>query len=226
MSELAAEVIVRSLHKAVEVFTEQEAELGRLDAAAGDGDHGATMLRGLRAAAAAADAATADAAAEDALGLYPAGDLLVCAGDAFADAAGGASGALFGALLSTVGRKLAATNAAPESVCAALQAGVATVAKLGKAAPGDKTMLDALTPFETQFAAATAQGCGVAAAWHGALPAAAAGAAATAELVAKRGRASRLGERSVGHVDPGAQSVVYLLRAFDVVLQAPAENHP
>jgi dihydroxyacetone kinase len=103
---------------------------------------------------------------------------------------------------------------------------MATVAKLGKAAPGDKTMLDALAPFVTAFAAAAAGGQRVAAAWHAALPAAAAGAEATAAMVARRGRAARLGERSVGHVDPGAQSVVYLLRAFDAVLQAPAEARP
>jgi len=148
---------------------------------------------------------------------------LIAAGDAFADAAGGASGALFGALLTTVGRKLPRADVSPGAICAALQAGAATVAKLGKAAPGDKTMLDALAPFAADFAAAVEQGKDTAAAWHTALPAAAAGAAATAEMVAKRGRASRLGERSLGHVDPGAQSVVYLLATFDKVLQAHCE---
>ena len=123
-------------------------------------------------------------------------------------------------MLATVGRKLPETGISPAAVCAALQAGAATVAKLGKAAPGDKTMLDALAPFAAEFAAAVEQGTGTAAAWHRALPAAAAGAAATADMVAKRGRASRLGERSLGHVDPGAQSVVYLLGTFDAVLQA------
>jgi dihydroxyacetone kinase len=220
MREFAPGIVVLSLHKSVEVFAGKEMELGRLDAVAGDGDHGATMLRGLRAAVRAVDAAAADAAAKDALALYPAGELLVTAGDAFADAAGGASGALFGALLTTVGRNLAAADDAPEDVCAALQAGAATVAKLGKTVPGDKTMLDALAPFVAEFAAATARGLDVTAAWHAGLGAAAAGAAATAGMAAKRGRASRLGERSVGSVDPGAQSVVYLFGAFDDVLQA------
>jgi len=205
----------------VRVFQEKEQELGRLDAAAGDGDHGATMVRGLAAAAAAVDSRV-EALVETG-GDCPPGELLIAAGDAFADAAGGASGALFGALLTTVGRKLPGADVSPGAICAALQAGAATVAKLGKAAPGDKTMLDALAPFAADFAAAVEQGKDTEAAWHTALPAAAAGAAATAEMVAKRGRASRLGERSLGHVDPGAQSVVYLLATFDKVLQAHCE---
>lgn len=218
MDASAQSVVVLSLHNAVSVFREKEQELGRLDAAAGDGDHGATMLRGLTAAVAAVDSRV-EALVETG-GDCPAGELLIAAGDAFADAAGGASGALFGALLATVGRKLPPALISPAATCAALQAGAAAVAKLGKAAPGDKTMVDALAPFTAAFAAAVEQGEETAAAWHAALSAAAAGAAATAEMVAKRGRASRLGERSLGHVDPGAQSVVYLLATFDEVLQA------
>jgi dihydroxyacetone kinase len=214
MDEPAHLVVGQSLHKAVAVFQAKEQELGRLDAAAGDGDHGSTMLRGLAAAVAAVDAR----------GPCPAGELLICAGDAFADAAGGASGALFGALFSTTGRKLAASDLSPAAVSAALQAGLATVTKLGKAAPGDKTLVDALAPFVSDFAAAVEHvreiPAEIPAVWHGALPAAVAGAAATATMVAKRGRAARLGERSLGHVDPGAQSVVYLLTAVDEVLQA------
>jgi dihydroxyacetone kinase phosphoprotein-dependent L subunit len=210
MDESAQVVVVQTFHKSAAVFQEKEAELGRLDAAAGDGDHGTTMVRGL----------TAAVGAVDAQGPCSAGELLACAGDAFADAAGGAAGALFGVLLTTVGRRLPASDTSSQAVCAALQAGLATVAKLGKAAPGDKTLLDALAPFVAGFAAGVEQGQSTATAWHGALPAAAAGAAATAGMVAKRGRASRLGERSLGHVDPGAQSVVYLLTVVDEMLQA------
>ena len=210
MNTSAQAVVIEALHKWVAVFREKEQELGRLDAAAGDGDHGTTMLRGRVAAAAAVDAAD----------KCPAGELLIAAGDAFADAAGGASGALFGALFATVGRKLPAADVSPDAVSAALQGGLATVSKLGKAVPGDKTMLDALAPFVAEFTAAIEQGQPTAVAWHAALPAAAEGAAATADMVAKRGRASRLGERSLGHGDPGAQSVVYLLSTVDEVLQA------
>jgi dihydroxyacetone kinase phosphoprotein-dependent L subunit len=218
MDASAQTVVVFSLHNAVGIFQEKEKELGRLDAAAGDGDHGATMVRGLAAASAAIDSLAA--ALVETGGDCPAGEVLVAAGDAFADAAGGASGALFGALLTTVGRKLPETGISPAAVCAALQAGTATVAKLGKAAPGDKTMIDALSPFVAAFTSATQQGQAVAAAWHTALPAAVAGADSTAGMVAKRGRAARLGARSLGTVDPGAQSVVYLLNTFDEVLQA------
>jgi len=198
------------LHNAVDVFREREQELGRLDAAAGDGDHGATMVRGLAAAVAAV------MARGDADGQGSAGELLVCAGDAFADAAGGASGALVGALFCTVGRRLASEGASPAAVSGALQAGAAAVAKMGKAAPGDKTLLDALAPFVQGFSAAVEQGEDVAGAWRAALPAAVEGAAATAGMAARRGRAARLGERSLGHVDPGAQSVVYLLEAVEM----------
>lgn len=199
------------LHNVLTLFQANEQDLGRLDAAAGDGDHGQTMVRGLSAAVAAVDAQPPGSV----------GDFLMCAGDAFADASGGASGALLGALFCTVGRKLPGEPLSPAAVCAALQAGAAAVARLGKAAPGDKTLLDALDPFVQAFAAAVAEGHDSAAAWHVALPAAAAGAAATAGMVARRGRASRLGERSLGHVDPGAQSLVLLLAAIDEALTPP-----
>jgi dihydroxyacetone kinase len=169
------------------------------------------MVRGLAAAVAAVDQAAASGASD-------AGDLLNCAGAAFADAAGGASGALFGALFSTIGRKLAGQDCSPAAVSTALDAGAATVARLGKAAPGDKTLLDALAPFVQEFAAAAGRDEDLAGAWRAALPAARQGAAATADMVARRGRAARLGERSRGHVDPGAQSVVYLLEAAGDVL--------
>lgn len=197
---------------ALVLFRAKEQELGQLDAVAGDGDHGTTMVRGLTAAVAALAACDNTAA----------GDLLVVAGDAFADASGGASGALFGALFGTVGRKLASEGESPAAVSMALQAGLATVAKLGKAAPGDKTLIDALAPFVASFAAAVDGGKDVPAAWHASLPAAEQGAAGTAALIAKRGRSARLGERSRGTVDPGAQSVVYLLAVVDQVLQAPS----
>ncbi len=205
----AVVVVTQSLHKAVDVFQAREQELGRLDAAAGDGDHGATMLRGLRAA----DAAVGGADPQSA------GDLLVQAGEAFADAAGGASGALFGAFFTAAGRKLSTGDESAAGVSEALRAGLALVVKLGKAVEGDKTLIDALSPFVAAFDAAVAGGEGAASAWHVALPAAEKGAAATAAMVARRGRAARLGERSRGGVDPGAQSVVYLLSAVDAVLQ-------
>lgn len=181
-----------------------EQELGRLDAAAGDGDHGAGMVRGLR-------------AANDALAEYgetaAAGDLLMAAGAAFADAAGGASGALYGALLSTIGDGLVEEPCDAAQVARALVAGLGMVCALGKAQPGDKTLVDTLDPFVRDFARAAGEGLTVAASWQRALPAAQAGAQSTAAMVSQRGRSARLGERSRGHLDPGAISMLYLLEA-------------
>lgn len=207
-SEAAGTVVRRWLALALESIAAHEEELGRLDAAAGDGDHGATMVRGLRAAVAAADKADAGA-----------GQIMAEAGAAFADAAGGASGALVGALLSTTGRTLGDGPDDTPAVVTALQAGLAMVMRLGKAQPGDKTLIDALQPFVDALAAQPPDQP-LAEAWMAALPAAHQGAEATASMVAKRGRAAKLGERSLGHPDPGAISMTYLLQAAGDALDA------
>jgi dihydroxyacetone kinase phosphoprotein-dependent L subunit len=193
-------VVRQAFTYALATIEAHEAELGKLDAAAGDGDHGATMVRGLKAAVAALDQDAPNA-----------GALLSQAGMAFSDAAGGASGALYGMFLVTVGQQLGAGPYGSADVAAALGAGQETIARLGKAEPGDKTMLDALNPFVS--ALAEADDAALAAAWRQALPAAEEGAAATAAMVAKRGRSAKLGERSLGHRDPGAVSMTYLLGA-------------
>ncbi|HQY92163.1 dihydroxyacetone kinase subunit DhaL [Caldilinea sp.] len=207
----AERVVRRWLTYALESMVAHEQELGLLDAAAGDGDHGATMVRGLRAAHAAAKAANGSA-----------GDLLVVAGAAFADAGGGASGALLGALITTVGRGLGDGPYDLTTTTTALQAGLATITRLGKAHPGDKTLIDALQPFVDALTAQPADQPLIVA-WRAALPAAVAGVAATQTMVAKRGRAAKLGERSQGHPDPGAVSLTYLLQAMSAVWD---ENYP
>jgi dihydroxyacetone kinase len=208
--EVASTIVRRWLALALESISTHEDELGRLDAAAGDGDHGATMVRGLRAAV----------AAEKATGS--AGQLLAEAGAAFADAAGGASGALVGALLSTTGRALGDGPFDTPSVVKALQAGLTMVKRLGKAQPGDKTLIDALQPFVDALATQPVDQP-LAAAWRAALPAARQGAEATGAMVARRGRAAKLGERSRGHADPGAVSVTYLLQVMGDVLAAEVD---
>lgn len=210
----AHDVIELSLRKAQQIIEAHAQELGALDAAAGDGDHGTTMVRGLRAA----NQALAELEGE----LSP-GMALVAAGSAFSDAAGGASGALFGLLLTTAGQKLGAGPFDAADVHRALEAATAAVGKMGKAKAGDKTMLDALAPFVTALGEAAADGVGLAHAWSEALPAAQQGAAATAGMVARKGRASRLGERSRDGLDPGAVSMSYLLQA---VCEALAELCP
>lgn len=203
--EGADTVVRRWLALALESISAHEDELGRLDAAAGDGDHGATMVRGLRAANAALSTATGSA-----------GDLLSAAGGAFADAAGGASGALVGALLTTTGRTLGNGPYDTASVVKALQAALTMVMRLGKAQPGDKTLIDAFKPFVDALAAQPAD-APLSVAWRAALPAAMAGAEATQSMIARRGRSAKLGERSLGHPDPGAVSLVLLLQAADTV---------
>ena len=139
--------------------------------------------------------------------------------NAFSDAAGGASGALFGLFLLTSGQKLDAGPFDVASVHLALQAAAASVSKMGKAQVGDKTMLDALVPFVTALGqAAGKEGAGLVDGWPDALSAAKEGAAATAGMFARRGRAARLGERSRDGLDPGAVSMCYLLQAVGEAL--------
>jgi dihydroxyacetone kinase len=208
--EQARAVIELSLWKALQIIEAHAQELGSLDAAAGDGDHGTTMVRGMRAAC------RAIAELDDSVSP---GMVLGAAGNAFSDAAGGASGALFGLVLLTSGQRL---NAGPfdlAGVHMAVQAAAAAVSRAGKAQVGDKTMVDALVPFVTALGqAAGKEGVDLVAAWAAALSVAEKGAASTAGMVARRGRAARLGERSRDGLDPGAVSMCYLLQAVGEAL--------
>ncbi|MFC8190469.1 dihydroxyacetone kinase family protein [Cellulomonas sp. NPDC057328] len=200
-----APAVVAALTGAVTVLRDLEVELGRLDAVAGDGDHGRGMVRG---AGAAAEAATAAADAGDG-----AAACLRAAGHAWADRAGGTSGVLWGAGLAAAADALGARPAdAPTARAArAVRAAVDAVAALGGARPGDKTMLDAGEPFAAALEAAAATGTSVDDAWRDAVAAADAAARATADLRPRVGRARPLAERSVGTPDPGAVSLTALL---------------
>jgi len=205
---VAGEMMRRALSHALTAIEAAEYELGRLDAAAGDGDHGTGMVRGFRAAVTASgDNGTAR-------------QTLRRAGTAFQDAAGGASGALVGAWLTAIGNALPPNDNAVDAAALemAFAAGLATIRQLGQAEPGDKTMIDTLDPFVTTLTRAVTDGDALAAAWPAALTAAKQGMRATTEMVSKRGRASRLGERSRGHQDAGATSIFYVLRAFGEAL--------
>lgn len=176
-----------------------EAELGRLDAIAGDGDHGMGMRRGAEAAAAAARDASACGASVQ--------RVLTAAGEAWSERAGGTSGALWGSALQAAGRALGnKASYSGEDSPAAVTAFVDAVTSLGKAAPGDKTMVDALLPFRDSFLAAFHHGAPVAGALASAVTAARQAADATASLRPLKGRARPLAERSLGHPDPGAVS--------------------
>jgi dihydroxyacetone kinase len=204
-----SEVVLRWLEACLTAIQAREDELGRLDAAAGDGDHGAAMVRGLRSAT-----ETARAGAPH----QSAGETLKAAGAAFSDVAGGASGALIGMLLQTVGQELSSEACDAAALHIALQAGLQAVCRLGKAKPGDKTLIDPLSPFVAAFGDAAAAGEPLGRAWRLALPAAEQGALSTADMIARRGRSARLGERSRGHLDPGAVSLLIMLQAVGNVL--------
>ncbi|MFJ6751790.1 MULTISPECIES: dihydroxyacetone kinase subunit DhaL [unclassified Streptomyces] len=181
---------------ALAASVEQEADrLTELDSAIGDADHGSNMQRGFAAVVTSLEAEP------------PAtpGAVLIAAGRQLISTVGGASGPLYGTLLRRTGKTL---GEEPQVTAAELQtalaSGVDGVTQLGGAAPGDKTMLDALVPaveaLSTSFDAAA--------------EAAAQGALATVPLQARRGRASYLGERSIGHQDPGATSSALVFAAL------------
>ena len=178
---------------------EQRTWLTELDGAIGDGDHGINLDRGLTAVA--ADLASPDAPDE-------AGPLLAAAGRRMMGVVGGASGALYGQALLRAGGAVTAEPAPDRLGEAALAAAIDAVSALGKAVPGDKTMLDALVPALGVLRTDATTG---AARYARAAEAAAAGADATVPLVARKGRASYLGERSAGHRDPGAASSALLV---------------
>ncbi len=204
------------LAAALEAVEKEEDNLGRLDAVAGDGDHGLGMVRGLRGALAATRSSGVDG--DDAGSV---GTALLAAGTAMADAAGGASGALYGVLLTEIGAALARSGARDVTLpllTDAVDAAYDAVVDLGGAKVGDKTMLDALDPFRRVLREQA--GVSVAQAWRVAADAAADAAAATAGMVAKTGRAARLGDRGRGSPDPGATSLALIAAATGTVLAA------
>ncbi|MFF7265102.1 dihydroxyacetone kinase subunit DhaL [Streptomyces sp. NPDC008159] len=175
---------------------EREAErLTALDSPIGDADHGSNLHRGFAAVRSVLEKEVPDTP----------GAVLVLAGRQLISTVGGASGPLYGTLLRRTGKALGdAAEVSDADLAAALRAGVDAVMTLGGAAPGDKTMIDALVPavdaLDRSFAAART--------------AAEEGALATTPLQARKGRASYLGERSIGHQDPGATSAALLVAAL------------
>jgi phosphoenolpyruvate---glycerone phosphotransferase subunit DhaL len=196
---------------------ERRVWLTDLDAAIGDGDHGINLDRGLKAVVLELADREAGEGSTDA-GPEP-GSVLVAAGRRMMGVVGGASGALYGRALVRAGEAVAA-DPDPERIGEiALSAAVDAIVALGKAAPGDKTMLDALVPAFDSLVAASAQRRAVR--LEAAAASAEAGSDATVALVARKGRASYLGERSAGHRDPGAASSAILVRCLAHVCAAP-----
>jgi dihydroxyacetone kinase-like protein len=176
--------------------------LTKADQAIGDGDHGLGMARGMK-------------AAREALDKKPAatvGDLFKTVGMAIVSTSGGASGAVFGTLFTGAGKVLTADTLDAEGFATALLEGQKAVQARGKAEPGHKTMLDALAP--AAEAARAHAGAGLPAAARAAAKAAEEGTERTRDMVAQFGRARTLGDRALGHPDPGAISVTIILDAF------------
>ena len=212
---IAAGAVARDLLRTLSETIETHKDfLGKLDAVAGDGDHGIGMSRGAKAAA--------EAAAETEGGVQT---VLAAAAAAFGDKAGGTSGILWSMLINGVGRALGNTEAVTaERLAEAMQQSAANLKGFSKAELGDKTMLDALFPFVDTLVSEVRGGASLDLAWRTAAEACVAAAEATASLVPRIGRARPLAERSVGTPDPGATSLGLIATALGEVLGRRAQR--
>jgi phosphoenolpyruvate---glycerone phosphotransferase subunit DhaL len=202
------------VRSAAAVVEEHAAELTKLDSAIGDGDHGTNMNRGFKAAVQRLDALAGD---------QDFGAVFKAVGMALIGKVGGASGPLYGSLFLGMGKELGDSGAAENQVedqrlAAALRAGYDSVVARGKAQLEDKTMLDAWHPALEALDAALAEGKELGPALDDATAAAEAGMKATIPMIARKGRASYLGERSRDHQDPGATSTWLLVRTLSDVV--------
>ena len=196
------------VRRSAELISEHAEELTELDAAIGDADHGTNMKRGLAAAVEAVGAG----------GFTAADALLKKVGTTLVSTVGGAAGPLYGTFFLRTGGALSGQDGIDaRALAAGLEAGIGGIAARGRATTGEKTMLDAWSPaLEALRTHPDDLAAGVAAAAR----AAAEGRDATKSMVATKGRASYLGERSAGHIDPGAASTALLLAALDDVVAA------
>ena len=210
---MTAQVDVEALDRWIRVFAEQIAAntelLTQLDSAIGDADHGANMARGMTAVVAKLDGATPSSAAA----------LLKQVGMTLVSTVGGASGPLYGTLflrMATAAGEVTVLDG--PAFAKTLRAGLDGVVSRGKAEAGDKTMYDALAPAAEALDSALSSGAPLSEALRAAARAAQDGRDATIPMLARKGRASYLGERSVGHQDPGATSAALLVAAAATAL--------
>jgi len=209
--------LVAWLSRFTELVTENRAYLTELDSAIGDADHGANMARGMTAVMEKlGDGASAGAADE----------LFKTVGMTLVTSVGGASGPLYGTFFLRMGMTAGPVGSFDGAALGtALRAGLEGVVARGKAEAGDKTMFDAMAPALDAYDAAISGGSTIQDAAAAALAAAEAGRDATLPLVARKGRASYLGERSAGHLDPGATSTALLFQALSETLSgSPAAS--
>jgi dihydroxyacetone kinase-like protein len=200
-----ADGVAAAVRAGAAVVAEHRVELIELDRAIGDGDHGENMNRGFTAVVAALDAGAPETP----------GAVLRLVATTLISKVGGAAGPLYGTAFLRASAKLGtAEDLDVPALLDALRAGLEGVQARGKAVGGDATMVDALIPAVSAAEKAAEDGGDVAAVLTAAADAADRGAESTVELVPRKGRASYLGERAVGHMDPGARSSALLLRAF------------
>lgn len=206
---MAPELIDRLIEAMQAVIEENAARLTALDSAIGDGDHGHNMRRGFQEIA----------AQREQIRDLPLGPALQKAGMALVMKVGGASGPLYGSLLMSMGKAAAEAPLDARAVAAMWTEGIEAVKRRGKSDVGENTMLDALAPALDALRSAAAGGIASAEILARVRQAAEDGLAATKPMLATKGRASFLGERSIGHLDPGAQSSALLIGAVCDVLE-------
>ncbi|TFC71816.1 dihydroxyacetone kinase family protein [Cryobacterium sp. TMS1-20-1] len=212
-SRASGVIVLDSIRAVKNMIDANVEELGRLDSVAGDGDHGIGMQRGATAALLAAE----DAAAREA----GAGSILSKAGDAWADRAGGTSGALWGLALNALAAEVG-DDAAPTAtkLAAGVTAALAAIARFGKAQLGDKTMVDVLSPVAVALTESAEQGLTARESWRSAALVASDAADATSQLLPKIGRARPHMEKSLGSPDPGAVSLALAIDAIARVMNS------
>jgi dihydroxyacetone kinase-like protein len=206
---MAPELIGRIIDATCAVIDGNSELLTRLDSAIGDGDHGHNMRRGFQEIA---------AQREQLVGL-PLGQALQKAGMALVMKVGGASGPLYGSLLMAMGKAAGEVPTDAQGLAEIWAEGIAAVKRRGKSEVGEKTMLDVLVPAQDALSTAAADGLAPGEILTWMRGAAEAGLVATTPMRATKGRASYLGERSIGHLDPGAQSSALLIGAVCDVLE-------
>ena len=213
-NELTAADLAAWVRRASDLIGEHADELTELDAAIGDADHGVNMNRGMKSAA---SAATAAASPSPVPGTADA--VLKKVATALISKVGGASGPLYGTFFLRMSTAAAGRGALDlDALTAAIEAGVGGIVQRGRGEAGEKTMLDAWLPALEALRAGTS----LPTALRAAAAAADAGRAATGPMLARKGRASYLGERSIGHIDPGASSTALIVRALADVVDGAA----
>lgn len=219
MSEKAAHqfsTMFQMISAAIEV---EKDHLSKLDGAIGDGDHGITMSIGFR-------AVNAEIAKLNLDTVGPA-EIMATAATAFLNAVGASTGPLYATAFRRASEALAETNEADlTSLADMIRAIVTGIGERGKAQRGDKTMLDAWMPAADAAEKALTAKSTPALFWSSVIDAANAGAMGTRSMIATKGRAARVGERSLGHIDPGAASSVIILKAMAMALSRFKDNGP